>query len=373
MCHDATGRLRPRRMPGVPLGVLCGCFLWAAVLSGCYTTPEPEYLPYDSGTYAEPAQPEGVTLAPQQLEQLVAPIALYPDQMVAQILAASTYPAQIVEANRFLQQNASLKGEALAQAVDPQTWDPSVKALTQFPEILSMMDRNLSWTSSLGEAYLNNSQSVMDAVQQMRQRAQAAGNLKSTPEQAVTTAGQTIEIQPVSPDVVYIPQYDPWLVYGAPITFWPGWVDYPALYPVGPGLVFGVGIGIGFLGGFGWGWHHWSPDWRGHGIYFNHAPWTSRSPTFWGHRGGPGGALGRPPGFVRPPGGGPGGFRPGAPPGGGRPGFGSPARPGGGGMRSGAFSGFNHGGVTRGFSARGGASFGGGGRGGGGHGGGGRR
>src|SRR6266487_1050783 len=138
-------------------------------------------------------------LTAEQLQQLVAPIALYPDELVAEVLAASTYPTQIVEADRWLQQNSSLKGAQLASEVDKQSWDPSVKALTQFPSVLANMDKNLSWTSALGDAYFNNQQDVLNAVQVMRTRAQAAGTLKTTPQQNVTTQGQTIIIEPANP------------------------------------------------------------------------------------------------------------------------------------------------------------------------------
>ncbi|MGA7382971.1 MAG: DUF3300 domain-containing protein, partial [Terriglobales bacterium] len=127
---------------------------------------------------------------PEQIQQLVAPIALYPDSLVAQVLAASTFPEQVVEADRWVQAHPDLKGDALGQAVDQQPWDPSVKALTGFPSVLGNMDKNLSWTSSLGDAYYNQQQDVMDAVQVMRRRARAAGNLKSTPQQTVDTSGQ---------------------------------------------------------------------------------------------------------------------------------------------------------------------------------------
>src|SRR5947199_920261 len=161
-------------------------------------------------------QPQGPAAGqtPQELQQLVAPIALYPDALVAQILAASTYPTEIVEADRWMQSHSNLKGEELAKEVDKQDWDLSVKAMTQFPSVIANMDKNLSWTSSLGEAYVNQPQQVMDAVQTMRQRAQSAGTLKSTPQQAVKTQAQTIIIEPAQPDVVYVPTYDPWLVYG---------------------------------------------------------------------------------------------------------------------------------------------------------------
>ena len=146
---------------------------------------------------------------PAQLQQLVAPIALYPDALVAQILAAATYPDQIVEADRWLQQHTDLKGEQLGQEVDKQPWDPSVKALAEFPSVLANMDKNLSWTSSLGDAYVNQQQDVMNAVQVMRDRAEKAGNLKSTSQEKVSKQGQTIVIEPANPQVVYVPEYDP--------------------------------------------------------------------------------------------------------------------------------------------------------------------
>src|SRR5208283_1551161 len=189
---------------------------------------------------------------PEQLQQLVAPIALYPDSLVAQILAASTFPEQIVEADRWVQDHQDLKGDALGQAVDQQPWDPSVKALAAFPSVLGNMDKNLAWTSSLGDAYYNQQQDVMDAVQVMRQRAQGAGNLKTTPQQTVTEQGATIAIQPANPEVVYVPAYDPWLAYGDPIMGWPGWYPYPGIWFGGPYLSFGMGYGIGYFGGFGW-------------------------------------------------------------------------------------------------------------------------
>ena len=198
-----------------------------------------------------------------QLQQLVAPIALYPDSLVAQILAASTFPEQVVEADRWLQANPDLKGDDLAKAVDQQPWDPSVKALTAFPSVLGNMDKNLSWTSSLGDAYYNQQQDVMDAVQVMRKRAEDAGNLKTTPQQTVTTQGSTVIIQPASPTVVYVPAYNPWLVYGGPVYPWPGWYPYPGIWYGGPYLSFGFGFGIGWFGGYGWGWPRWGFNWRG--------------------------------------------------------------------------------------------------------------
>jgi hypothetical protein len=318
--------------------------------------------------------------SPEELQQLVAPVALYPDSLVGQILTASTFPEQVVEADRWLQGNPGLKDAALAQAANEQPWDASVKALTAFPDVLGNMDKNLSWTSSLGDAYYNQSQDVMAAIQVMRQRAAAAGNLKSTPQQVVTNQDSDIGIAPANPDVVYVPAYNPWVVYGAPVLAWPGWYPYPGIWYGGPYLSFGVGLGIGFLGGFGWGWNHWGFDWHRHAVLYDRNPYFSRSTTFYNRGnfyrgGGPRGGFGGP---GRP--GGPAGPRPG-----GGPLFNSPraeprpfngsvpaargyaAPQGESGTRSGAFSGFNRGGEARSFAARGSASFGGGGsRGGGG-------
>src|ERR1039457_4701135 len=139
--------------------------------------------------------------SPEQLQRLVAPIALYPDSLVAQILAASTFPDEVVEADRWVQAHPDLKGEALGQAVDQQPWDPSVKALDAFPSVLGDMDKNLSWTSSLGDAYYNQQQDVMDAVQVMRRRAEQAGNLKTTPQQTVTNQDSSVVIAPANPEI----------------------------------------------------------------------------------------------------------------------------------------------------------------------------
>ena len=222
----------------------------------------------------QPAQ-----MTPEQLQEVVAPIALYPDELVAQVLAAATYPTEIVEANRWLQQNSSLKDAQLADAVDKQPWDPSVKALTQFPWVLANMDKNLSWTSALGDAYFNQSQDVLNAVQAMRKRAQDAGTLKTTTQQTVTTKDQTIIIEPANPQVVYLPEYDPWIVYGAPLVAYPGYLD--AGFFVGPVIWFDVGFPLGhFHRHFPWGWDSWGFDWHNRFIVHNHNRFISRSPTF---------------------------------------------------------------------------------------------
>jgi Protein of unknown function (DUF3300) len=314
-----------------------------------------------SGGQAAPQGGEAPPYAqqtPEQLQRLVAPIALYPDSLVAQILAASTFPDEVVEADRWVQGHPDLKGDALAKAVNDQPWDPSVKALTAFPSVLGNMDKNLSWTSSLGDAYYNQQQDVMDAVQVMRKKAEAAGNLKSTPQQTVVNEGPEVEIQPADPDVVYVPAYDPWAVYGYPIVAWPGWYPYPGIWFGGPYLSFGVGFGIGWFGGFGWGWQHWGFDWHHHAILFNHGPYFVHSRVFYNrnefyHRGLDRQGFGREEhrGFVARPFN---GDRRAA------RGFAEPR--GQSGVRSGAFSHIERGGQARSFSSRGRASFGGGGR-----------
>src|ERR1700676_1540602 len=217
--------------------------------------------------------------SPQELQQLVAPIALYPDALVAQILAAATYPTQIVEANRWMQRHAELKGDKLAKEVDKQDWDPSVKAMAQFPSVLENMTKNLSWTSSLGEAYANQPDDVTNAVQTLRSQAEKTGHLNSSEQEKVTKQGSTIIIEPANPETVYVPAYDPWLVYGTPIVAYPGWYPVPGIFWGGVGLSFGIGFGIGFFGGFGWGWGHWGWDWHGHRMIYNHNTYISHSRT----------------------------------------------------------------------------------------------
>ncbi|HVB57751.1 MAG TPA: DUF3300 domain-containing protein [Candidatus Acidoferrales bacterium] len=396
----ATGFSAPRlgKQTLVSLSLLLLLFAtWPQKLSAYQDSQAPaqttQATPLQDGAngQASPAPPYAQQ-TPEELQQLVAPIALYPDSLVAQILAASTFPEQVVEADRWVQAHPDLKGDALGQAVDQQPWDPSVEALTAFPSVLGNMDKNLSWTSSLGDAYYNQQQDVMDAVQVMRQRAEEAGNLKTTPQQTVATQGATIVIEPASPDVVYVPAYDPWSVYGGPIVAWPGWYPYPGIWYGGPYLSFGVGFGVGFFGGFGWGWPHWGFDWHNRSVLYNHNRYFSRSNTFYNRnnfyrggrvRGGVNVSRGRTNAGSRPSNGhiaGRGGVynRPGATTkpfnGNTRAARGYAEPRGQSGVRSGAFSGYNHGGQARSFSSRGRASVGGGAaRGGGTRGGGGSR
>lgn len=220
---------------------------------------------------APPAPP----LNPQQLQDLVAPIALYPDTLLSQILVASTYPIEVVEAQQWLAQNRNLHGQALMDAVRQQNWDPSIQALVAFPDVLMRLNQDIRWTTDLGNAFLAQQADVMSAVQQMRAKAQANGKLKSTPQLNVSTEeqnGQTaIAIQPADPGEVYVPYYNPEWVWGPP-----GYGYYPPLiYPgvdVGFGFYPGIDLGLyfgggwGLWGGFGWGW---GPNWFGGSIILN--------------------------------------------------------------------------------------------------------
>jgi hypothetical protein len=304
-----------------------------------------------------------------QLQQLVAPIALYPDPLVAQVLAAATFPEQVVEADRWMQEHPGLSGDPLAQAVAQEPWDPSVKALTACPALLGSMDKNLSWTSSLGDAYFNQQQAVMDAVQAMRRQAEAAGTLRSTPQEAVTAQDGSVAIEPADPDVVDVPAYDPWAVYGPPIEPWPAWYPCAGIWFDGPSLVFSISFPIAFFAPYPWGWHGWRCDWHNRQVMFNRERYVSRSRTFFNRS-----ALHQRAGAPRPPGAGP------APGASGRAqGYRhpvAPVRPFEGDARAargyaepqgrreaepGAFGGYQRGGQERAFSERGSSSMGGGG------------
>ena len=189
--------------------------------------------------------------SPDQLDNLVAPIALYPDPLLGQMLVASTYPLEIVEASQWLQRNKNLSGQELMDAAQQQSWDPSVQALVAVPDALAKLNQDIRWTTDLGNAFLAQQADVMIAVQQMRARAQSNGNLSSTPQQTVTTQAQggqqVIVIQPADPQVIYVPYYDPVYVWGPPVYGY-----YPPLYYSGFGFGFGRGFNLGFYFD-GWG------------------------------------------------------------------------------------------------------------------------
>ena len=232
-------------------------------------------------------QKEYAPLSPEELDGLVAPIALYPDALVAQILGAATFPYEVVDAVVWMKQNSSLKGETLAKAVDQESWDPSVKALTQFPSVLDDLAKNLAWTSALGEASATQQQDVMAAVQRMRAKAYEAGNLKSGPEiKVVQETPQTIVIQPANPQIVYVPAYNPTVVYGAPVVV-PGYSS--ADVAAAAVISFGVGIAVGAMisgGCCGWGWGYWGTNWHSHTIIYNRTIYVGNSYWRGGYYGG---------------------------------------------------------------------------------------
>src|SRR5580698_3542449 len=283
-------------------------------LDGCKKSEPAQSGQTQQGQQGQAPQTQAAVPTADQLYQLVAPIALFPDNLVAQVLAASTYPNEVSAAYAWLQQNSSLKGQQLLDAVNGQSWDPSVKGLTQFPDVLSQMATNLSWTSALGDAYYNYPSSVMNAVQVMRGRAQQSGNLKSTQQQTVSVQSQppgqappppppandpnapppqqtvvvqpppqTIIIQPAQPDVVYVPTYNPTIVYGAPVPVYPG---YSTGALVATSLIsFGVGIAVGAAisgggGCCGWGYNSWNCGWHNNTVVYNHNTYISNSNTF---------------------------------------------------------------------------------------------
>jgi hypothetical protein len=245
---------------------------------------------------AAPASDYSGQGAPQtgaELQGLVAPIALYPDALVAQILSASTFPDQVAIADNWLQTNKALIGSALTQAVDKQTWDPSVKALTQFPQILDRMAQSLAWTSALGEAYHNQQADMMTAVQTLRAQAKKAGNLQSGPQiTVVQQSPQTIVIQPTNPQIVYVPEYNPTVVYGAPVAT-PG---YSTGDMVATGLLsFGAGMAVGAMmsgGCCGWGYSSWNCNWSGGGAYYHGGAYYGNAAWHGGYYGSSGSAYG---------------------------------------------------------------------------------
>jgi hypothetical protein len=217
---------------------------------------------------------ETAKLPPQELDSLVAPIALYSDPLLAQTLAASTYPLEIIQLQQWMDKNKNLEGKAVAEAVAKQPWDPSVQGLVEFPDVVQRMAGNIQWTTDLGNAFLEQQSDVMDAVQRMRAKAQGTGNLKTGAQQVVETetvsgGKQVIKIEQANPDVVYVPSYDPTIVYGAPPPQYP---YYPYTYPgyvPGTALAWGVGIAAGAAAWGAWGGHWGDCDWGGGDVNIN--------------------------------------------------------------------------------------------------------
>ncbi|HKF41873.1 MAG TPA: DUF3300 domain-containing protein, partial [Thermoanaerobaculia bacterium] len=199
-------------------------------------------------------------LSADQLDSLVAPIALYPDPLLAQTFAASTYPLEIIQLQQWMAKNPNLKDKALSDAVAKQPWDPSVQSLAAFPDLVKRLGDDVQWTTDLGNAFLGQQSDVMDSVQRMRKKAQDKGTLKSSEQQKVETQviekKEVIVIQPSSPDVIYVPSYDPVVVYGPPVYPYPP-IYYP-YYPVGAAFVsFGIGVMWGAFWGGMWGGCGW--------------------------------------------------------------------------------------------------------------------
>ncbi|MCU6499243.1 DUF3300 domain-containing protein [Rugamonas sp. A1-17] len=307
--------------------VTSSLLLGMLTLAGCDKPAAPP--PQTNAAADAPAQPAPYTPpTAEQLSQMVAPIALFPDKLVAQVLAGATYPDQIAAANQWLGQNPSLKGAALQTAESGQPWDVSVKSLTAFPNVLGQMAGNIQWTTALGEAYVNDPNDVMNAIQQMRLRAQQSGNLRTSPHLKVATVARPapppayepppsgepvvyqgppvihtpphiIVIEPAEPDVVYVPRYNPEVVYGAPVRVYPGWTDrqpaYVADNTIATGAItFGIGVLVGAAVSHhdGWGWNSWgvnwggpprdagpAPGWERPAVVYNNATYVSKSVT----------------------------------------------------------------------------------------------
>ena len=238
-------------------------------------------LALSSTAFAQQAQSQEMTtteqtpkLASGELDSLVAPIALYSDPLLAQTLAASTYPLEVIQLQQWMAKNPNLKDKALADAVAKEPWDPSVQGLVMYPDVVTRMADNIQWTSDLGNAFLAQQSDVMDAVQRMRAKAQGTGNLKTSAQQVVETqtipsGQQVIKIEQANPDVVYVPSYDPTVVYGAPPPEYP---YYPYTYPgyvPGTALMWGAGIALGAAAWGAWGGHWGDCDWNGGNVKIN--------------------------------------------------------------------------------------------------------
>src|SRR5882672_6921195 len=216
-------------------------------------------MPSPPSAPAASPQSQAPLIPPDQLDSLVAPIALYPDPMLAQTLAASTYPLELIQLQQWLAKNPGLKDKELADAAMKQTWDPSIQALAALPDVVKRLADDIQWTTDLGNAFLAQQSDVMDAVQRMRKKAQDTGNLKSTEQQKVETKvienKSVIVVEQANPQVVYVPSYDPVVVYGPPVYPYPP-IYYPpaGYYAAGLAISFGVGMMMGAAWGGGWGW-----------------------------------------------------------------------------------------------------------------------
>ncbi|MEW6419298.1 MAG: DUF3300 domain-containing protein, partial [Nitrospirota bacterium] len=222
----------------------------------------PGIMAQDFGQTEQPAK-----FKKEELVQMLAPIALYPDSLLAQVLMASSYPIEVVEAERWMKQNKDLKGDELDRALRVKTWDASVKSLCYFPEVLYAMSEKLDQTTKLGDAFLSQQDDVMDTIQELRSKALEQGNLKTTKEQKVVVEDDVISIEPANPQVIYVPVYDPLYAYGP--WWYPAYPPYYWYYPAGVVIAGGyIGFGFGFVVGIGiysWCWF----DWHHHHIYID--------------------------------------------------------------------------------------------------------
>lgn len=255
-----------------PWGVTLRCLL--AIVCAIVIAPGDTWALQSSGAdKAAPAQDQQPKIPADQLDSLVAPIALYPDPLLAQVLAASTYPLELIQLQQWLAKNQALKDKSLAEAVAKQPWDPSIQALAALPDVVKRLADDIQWTTDLGNAFLAQQGDVMDAVQRMRKKADSNGNLKSTEQQRVETKvvenKSVIVIEPAKPEVVYVPSYDPVVVYGPPVYPYPP-IYYPpaGYYAAGMAISFGIGVAMGAAwGGGGWGW---GCGWGNNNVYINH-------------------------------------------------------------------------------------------------------
>jgi Protein of unknown function (DUF3300) len=261
---DQASRLISKRARDV-IALVCSLLLAAG---------DPIILAQTSPATNAPDSGEVSKIPPEQLDSLVAPIALYPDPLLSQTLVAATYPLEIIQLQQWLQQNKNLKDKALAEAVKKQDWDPSIQAMAALPDVVKRLADDIKWTTDLGNAFLAQQNDVMNAVQRMRKKAQETGNLKSTEQQKVETKvienKQVLVIEQSSPDVVYVPSYNPTVVYGAPAYPYPP-IAYPppGYYAAGMAISFGIGMAMGAAWGGGWGWN---AGWGGNNnVYINNS------------------------------------------------------------------------------------------------------
>src|SRR5712664_3794200 len=245
--------MNPKRCSfGKSLRTLSAMVVAVAIVPGDMLLSTPSPLPSQSSAQAP-------KIPPDQLDSLVAPIALYPDPMLAQTLSASTYPLELIQLQQWLAKNPGLKDKALADTVAKQTWDPSIQAMAALPDVVKRLADDIQWTTDLGNAFLAQQSGVMDAVQRMRKKAQDTGNLKSTEQQKIETKvienKSVIVVEQANPQVIYVPSYDPYAVYGPPIYPYPP-IYYPpaGYYAAGMAISFGVGLAMGAAWGGGWGW-----------------------------------------------------------------------------------------------------------------------